>query len=98
MFEKPRIAGWVSILRRAIENGFLKPSFPPEVVAKTLTHIIVGAALEWVRREIDTKRLRLEVGYSTALLLLPLADKRGRERIEEKVRYHIAALDQISAR
>jgi AcrR family transcriptional regulator len=91
-FEAPRLASWEDILANAISEGLLNDNASPAVLGKTIIHILLGAALDWVRGKIGISRMRAEIGWGIALLLRSIATDKSAAFIQERLDHYNRAL------
>jgi AcrR family transcriptional regulator len=89
----PRIEFWRGMVRKAGEEGFLKPDVNSDILGVLVTQIASGVLTEWVSGIISAEQLERETCYGFAIALMQHATPKGAKKLAPR----IAALEKVLA-
>ena len=85
------------LVATAIDAGELNSDSDAHFLGGTLTQLMRGAFLDWVDGAISADRMREEVSYGFAMVLLTCASERNRQELRERLDRHRKALRHAKA-
>ena len=78
-------AAWHWLLGMAQDDRLLSKDFPPELIERTLSHLITGAMSSWTMGGLPTEDLLPTIGLGYALILSAVATPAGKDLLEQQI-------------